>query len=192
MAALNKLLLFVGATALAILVEQMSPPAWLLVTVIVVSYSVAALVAWRERWLAAFVAFADPSALRPGAVPDSPRVAALRGLLREAAAAMPDLPRDYSDARAAAEMAWVVHTTVSELLDRAFLVPSTEDYRRFLAAERDKQLDGFDPRQAARDFLARLADRITEDAIDPGFLIPDSFAQFRAANEGADWPANVR
>ena len=116
--------------------------------------------------------------------PDSQRVTDMRALLREAAAHVSAMPKKLGDSRSAAEMAFMVMETIPELLNRAFLSPPTENFKSFMSAERDKQGDNPDPGIAAAAFLNRLADSLTGDNLDEGFLMPQSFEQFVAADSG--------
>jgi hypothetical protein len=123
---------------------------------------------------------------------ESKRIQDLRRILLEAAESIQAMPKGLDDARAAVAMARTVFDIVSALLDRAFLVPPTKDYKTFISAERTKQGDHTDLRRAAADFLVRLAGQLREDNLDPGFLMPDSWRQFRESDPEKNWPANVR
>jgi hypothetical protein len=123
---------------------------------------------------------------------ESQRLTDLRRILVEAADYIQAMPKGLNDSRAAVEMAFTVFDTVSVLLDRAFLVPPTKDYKAFLSAERPKQGDNPDLRKAAADFLVRLAGQLREDNLDQGFLMPSSWKQFRDSDPENNWPANTR
>ena len=62
------------------------------------------------------------------------------------------MPLGRGDTTLATRMAFMVWDTVPELLNRAFLVPPTEDYTTFLKAEREKQDNNPDLRKASAAF----------------------------------------
>jgi hypothetical protein len=126
------------------------------------------------------------------AVTESQRLSDMRRILREAAADVREMPTGLNDARAAWGMAVAVFDHVGTLLDRAFLVPPTNDYRTFISAEREKLGDSPDIRRAAADFLVRLSGQLREDNLDYGFLMPRSWALFRDSDPKENWPANAR
>jgi hypothetical protein len=137
----------------------------------------------------------DAAPRRPAAAPsrqESRRLTETRRILREAADYVRAMPSGRGAAEDALRIAWVVHQTVPEFLKRAFLVPPTQDYLTYINAEQDKQRDKFEMRATAAEFLTRLAGRITEDDLDNGFLMPNTWLQFRETDPPRNWPANVR
>jgi hypothetical protein len=152
----------------------------------------------RSEWISkildgicAGTVVARPVPVEPKPV-ESQRLQELRRILLEAADYIQAMPKGLNDARAAVAMAITVFDVVSLLLNRAFLVPPTKDYKTFLSAERTKQGDSPDLRKAAADFLVRLAGQLREDNLDQGFLMPDSWEQFRDSDPVNNWPANTR
>jgi hypothetical protein len=123
---------------------------------------------------------------------ESPRLIQVRRLLREASDYVNAMPGGRGKVDDALHAAWVVHNTVPVFLTRAFLAPPTQDYAAYLAAEKEKRERKFDMRTASAEFLGRLAGRIAEDNLDPGFLLPDTWLQFRETDPPESWPANVR
>jgi hypothetical protein len=78
------------------------------------------------------------------------------------------------------------------MLTRVFIVPPTNDYMAYLEAEKQKRGDDYNMRDASADFLIRLAEQIREDNLDQGFLMPQSWVQFRESDPARNWPANKR
>lgn len=85
----------------------------------------------------------------------------MRRVVSEAAEYVRGMPLGRGQAEDAIRAAYVVHSTIPELLTRAFIVPPTQDYFAYLEAEKQKRGSTFEMRIAAADFLGRLSGKIS-------------------------------
>jgi hypothetical protein len=150
----------------------------------------------RSDWLSGIIDELRREPQRVKRVPPKPkepkRLTDTRALIQEVAAYVEAMPKSLGNARAAAEMSFMVWDTIPLLLDRAFLVSPSDNYKTFLKTEREKMGNSPDPRKASAAFLNRYAETITADNLDEGFLMPENFEQFVEADGGNKWPANKR
>jgi hypothetical protein len=123
--------------------------------------------------------------------PEPSRLRRTRALLRQAAQmarANPfrskEKPSGYSFDDSI-KAAWPLHVTIPQFLRGALFLPTrATEYEQFMNAEREKRGTQALPESAAL-FLERAADQLTEAELDPSFLLPQTFKQFREAD---NWP----
>ena len=121
------------------------------------------------------------------------RLAAIRGLLREASAALRSIPdTPIKTAEEATKRAWP-YMIAADFLARGFAHRVKPDFDAYIPAEREKVKaagKAFNLTNATADYFDALAERLTPDDLDLGFHLPDDWQQFV---KGSDkWPPNKR
>lgn len=122
---------------------------------------------------------ADPPLFR--AVPQ--RVADMRRLLVEAAEYVRNMPVRLGNTKAAIYMSVAVHHHVTDLLGQAFGPRMIAIYGRKL-----KESAAADLRLASAAFLLDLAQRLTDEEINPAFRLPITWVEFYESDPERQWP----
>jgi hypothetical protein len=126
---------------------------------------------------------------KSAATDDASRVTRVQRVLREAATLVRfSRPHASMSIEEITGHVWPMRMIVPELLKMALRIPKADEYLAFLRTERDKYGADREPCDSAAEYLDRLADRLTEADVDPGFVIPERFEQFNPAT----WPKNRR
>lgn len=77
---------------------------------------------------------------------------------------------------------------LAKFLTLGFAPRVKQDYDGYIASEQAKVGSQFSINAANARFLEKLAARLNPDDIDPGFVMPECYAQF----DHTRWPANAR
>jgi hypothetical protein len=133
------------------------------------------------------------AATSPVAAPatSDPRLETMKRLLNEASAEVRRSPRNPNMTMDEVSERALMYLHVVRFLNAGFAHYVRPDFDRFMDTEREKwqAVGDFDAEHTMADYLDRLSARLTPADLDPGFVLPLDYQQFRKTEP---WPANVR